>query len=346
VRQEGEFFSARDHWPHKDSLLTVFRYQLAARAAQGKKVLELGCGAGEGAHILAPPAASYTGVDHKPHWREASLKPPETADFVESDVCDLPRAWNRRFDVVVAFELLEHLEDPAEFTARIKRVLRKNGILILSTPNFDLFSRGPGPSRRPLFEHHRHEYGARAFESFLKRGELDCFVVGLSQLSVPAPKRLQVLAALGACLLELKPGAEWPKLEVAWAESLAKTMPLEFAQCFLAVSRGAEDLLSLETRRGARMSAERAAALSARWVLWRKNEHLREVLAVVENRNTHLAELEEILAARECTIEAREEEIKKLSEIVEAREEHIARLEELLERSASQPPEREGNGCA
>lgn len=44
-----------------------------------------------------------------------------------------------KFDVITAFELLEHLPQPAEFIDLVKKNLKKNGYFILSTPNLDRF---------------------------------------------------------------------------------------------------------------------------------------------------------------------------------------------------------------
>ncbi|UXM85392.1 class I SAM-dependent methyltransferase [Methanococcus aeolicus] len=42
---------------------------------------------------------------------------------------------NKKFDVIIAGELIEHLENPGLFLDKIKEFLNKSGVLILTTPN-------------------------------------------------------------------------------------------------------------------------------------------------------------------------------------------------------------------
>jgi ubiquinone/menaquinone biosynthesis C-methylase UbiE len=44
---------------------------------------------------------------------------------------------NNSFDCIIASELLEHLNQPKTFFKEVARVLRKRGVLVLTTPNFD-----------------------------------------------------------------------------------------------------------------------------------------------------------------------------------------------------------------
>lgn len=58
------------------------------------------------------------------------------SQWITSDVMDLPRPFGeRRFDAVVAGEILEHVERPIDFLRALGSVMEKNGILVISTPN-------------------------------------------------------------------------------------------------------------------------------------------------------------------------------------------------------------------
>ena len=127
------------------------RYWLAADLASGLDVLDAGCGVGYGAEMIARAGASrVVGIDLAPEAiATASERAGELADFQVGDVQDLPFDEGS-FDLVVCFEVLEHLEDPEPAITALKGVLREGGLLIVSSPN-----RGVYPPGNP---HHLHEF--------------------------------------------------------------------------------------------------------------------------------------------------------------------------------------------
>src|SRR5579883_1695375 len=88
------------------------RYAFAARLARGKRVLDAGCGAGYGSAELAEMAEEVTGVDVAPeavayaneHYTLPNLR-------FEQGSCTSLAYGDGCFDLVVAFEVIEHLED-------------------------------------------------------------------------------------------------------------------------------------------------------------------------------------------------------------------------------------------
>jgi hypothetical protein len=87
------------------------RYAFAARLARGKRVLDAGCGAGYGSAELARAADSVTGVDAPPRpsdFARAHYRLPNLA-FEQASCEALPHP-DACFDLVVAFEVIEHLE--------------------------------------------------------------------------------------------------------------------------------------------------------------------------------------------------------------------------------------------
>jgi len=127
------------------------RYWLAAELASGLEVLDAGCGVGYGTEMIARAGASrVVGIDLAPEAiAAASERAGEVATFGVGDVRDLPFDEGS-FDLVVCFEVLEHLEDPEPAITALKGVLRESGLLIVSSPN-----RGIYPPGNP---HHLHEF--------------------------------------------------------------------------------------------------------------------------------------------------------------------------------------------
>jgi SAM-dependent methyltransferase len=93
-----------------------------APSGRSLAVLDVGCGVKPYFPLLAPYADEYIGVDVEPGPEVDVVSPAE----------DLPFP-NRRFDVVLCTQTLEHVEAPARVLGEIDRVLRPGGLVLLST---------------------------------------------------------------------------------------------------------------------------------------------------------------------------------------------------------------------
>jgi SAM-dependent methyltransferase len=127
------------------------RYSWIAAGAKGKRVLDAGCGTAYGTESLARAgAAEVTGVDRARAVLEvARPRMPQGVTLQAADLEELPFE-DGSFDLVVCFEVLEHLENPEAGLDELARVLAKDGLLAISSPNRDVF-----PPGNP---HHIHEY--------------------------------------------------------------------------------------------------------------------------------------------------------------------------------------------
>ncbi len=119
------------------------RYWWVAPLANGRKVLDAGCGVGYGTNLLAEAgASSAVGVDiAKAVVEAATASAAEGASFQASGIHDLPFE-HATFDLVVCFEVIEHVERPAEAIDELVRVLRPPGVLVISSPNPDAYVPG------------------------------------------------------------------------------------------------------------------------------------------------------------------------------------------------------------
>ena len=127
-------------------LLNPVRAQFIAGRATlgGSRVLDVGCGGGLLAEVLAREGARVTGIDMAPGMIEvARLHAAESRldiDYRISSAEDVARAAPAAFDIVACMEMLEHVPDPAAMTATLARLLRPGGALFVSTLNRNLKS--------------------------------------------------------------------------------------------------------------------------------------------------------------------------------------------------------------
>jgi SAM-dependent methyltransferase len=138
------------------------RYYWAATLGSGKRVLDAGCGTGYGSTILAAGnAREVVGVDVAADVLAAvSARMPDGVELREADVSNLPFDAGA-FDVVVCFEVIEHVNDAVAVLDEFARVLAEDGVLAISSPNRDVYTPGN--------PHHRYEFVPQEFEEALRR---------------------------------------------------------------------------------------------------------------------------------------------------------------------------------
>ncbi len=93
-------------------------------------VLEIGCGTGNVSNFLAQKGYHVTGCEF---YREAIDEAWPGYDKVQGDAATLPFA-NDSFDIVGMFDVLEHFSDETQILIEARRVLNKNGILVITVP--------------------------------------------------------------------------------------------------------------------------------------------------------------------------------------------------------------------
>ena len=157
----------------------VFAYELAAGTFHaGAMVLDLGCGEGYGASLLATRGISVVGVDVSP----------ETVEHAEtkyaSDRCRFECYGGERlgfpdasFDAVTSFQVLEHVEDDTRYVTEAARVLKPAGRLTLTTPNAATRLK---PGARPWNRFHLREYTADQLRDLLGTAFAEVTIAGIT----------------------------------------------------------------------------------------------------------------------------------------------------------------------
>jgi tetratricopeptide (TPR) repeat protein len=140
----------------------LHRYCFARMFCRGRDVVDAAAGEGYGAALLAQVANRVIGVemaeDAVAHALATYARP--NLRFLRGDVRRLPLRDNSA-DVVVSFETIEHLFEHEAFLAEIRRVLRPHGLLVISSPDSEVYSY-TGSDVNPF---HVHELTAGEFKT-------------------------------------------------------------------------------------------------------------------------------------------------------------------------------------
>lgn len=118
------------------------RYALARQLCRDCSVLDVACGEGYGAAMVADVARKVVGVDvsveaiqhAKNQYNQLSK-----LEFIVASCESLPFP-DASFDFAISFETIEHIEKQKEFISELARVLRPDGMLVLSSPNKRIYS--------------------------------------------------------------------------------------------------------------------------------------------------------------------------------------------------------------
>ena len=141
-------------------------YRHCAGICAGQDVLEAGCGEGYGADLLATVARRVIAVDYDAETVAHVRRRYPAVEVTEGNLAALPLP-DASVDVVVNFQVIEHLWDQPQFITECLRVLRPGGELLISTPNRITFTPG---SDTPVNPFHTRELNATELAELLTDG--------------------------------------------------------------------------------------------------------------------------------------------------------------------------------
>ena len=138
-------FTGERYLPSEEGQIRLEHYHryalVSSHLFENKSVLDVACGEGYGASLLAKKAKSVIGVDISSdavkHANQTYKQ--KNLEFIEASATKLPLP-DLSFDVVVSFETIEHLFEQEQMLDEIFRVLKPNGCLIISSPNRAIYS--------------------------------------------------------------------------------------------------------------------------------------------------------------------------------------------------------------
>jgi SAM-dependent methyltransferase len=151
-------------------LFHIITYKFARSYITGGRVLDYGCGSGYGTHDIAPACDNIVGVDIAQDAIDyASIRyRADNLSFRRIDPAErAPLPFDdASFDVVLSFQVIEHVPDIQPYLSEIRRVLKHGGIFFCATPDR---STRLLPWQKPFNVWHVREYSARGLEKALSR---------------------------------------------------------------------------------------------------------------------------------------------------------------------------------
>lgn len=137
------------------------RYEYIKEIVAGKSVLDIACGEGYGSSLLSSNAASVVGVDIDPesiNFAREKYSNKDNLEFLLGSVTDIPLA-DKSIDVVVSFETIEHISEHDMMLNQLSRVLKDDGVLVISTPDKKVYTDESGEVNRfHVKELYRNEF--------------------------------------------------------------------------------------------------------------------------------------------------------------------------------------------
>lgn len=124
----------------------IARYFLACQYTNYKTILDAGCGTGYGSYLIGKygQGKQIQAVDLSPQTiafaKENYGK--SNIDFHIDNILRLKTIKDKTIDLAISFEVIEHIAKQNTFLSQIKRVLKNNGIFIVSTPNVLTYPKG------------------------------------------------------------------------------------------------------------------------------------------------------------------------------------------------------------
>ena len=174
---------------------TFQRYAWASQFCRSRRVIEVACGTGQGLGLVARSAVRVVGCDIEPRSiAVARATFGQRIAFHVAPAEHLP-AGDSSFDVVMLFEALYYLPDVDAFLRECARVLVKEGLLLLTTVNKDLFDFVPS-----LFS--QNYYGAAELGPLLRAHGFSCELFGAAPVHT-LPRRHRMLRPLKAAARRL-----------------------------------------------------------------------------------------------------------------------------------------------
>lgn len=164
----------------KESPVLYYRhlaaYKFSLSYIQGKRVLEVGSSDGYGSYYMAKAAKKVTAcdIDKKTIAYAKQKYKLKNLNFMVIDALKLQ--LKDKFDVIISFQVIEHIKDVNRYLTQIQKCLKKDGVVIFSTPNREIRL---AKNDKPWNPYHVYEYTAYELQNLLSNYFSKTSVLGL-----------------------------------------------------------------------------------------------------------------------------------------------------------------------
>jgi ubiquinone/menaquinone biosynthesis C-methylase UbiE len=156
------------------SLEHLHRYAISLPFIGQKSVVDIASGEGYGSNILSAHASKVTGIDISPqavaHANSKYKK--SNLEFIVGSAFDIPMP-DKSVDVLISFETIEHHAEHELMMQEIRRVLKEDGMVIISSPDKRTYSDIPG-YKNP---YHVKELYTAEFEALIRKYFANAFIL-------------------------------------------------------------------------------------------------------------------------------------------------------------------------
>ena len=162
------------------------------------RLLEVGFGEGYGSEIVRTWVREYVGVEVEDDAVAHAVEryPRQGSTFLAYDGETLPFD-DSSFDLVISFQVLEHVREPDRFLREARRVVRDGGVVLVVTPNRN---HRLADGERPWNRYHVREFSPSELEAAMRRSFAEVEIFGIQgSAAMNEIERNRVARARQAC---------------------------------------------------------------------------------------------------------------------------------------------------
>jgi cyclopropane fatty-acyl-phospholipid synthase-like methyltransferase len=202
----------REYAKSRDLKIATARPRLAAirQRTQGRRLLDVGCATGFFMEAAADEGFDVRGVEFS--TVAISLARPDIRErIVRGDVNELLSREPEKFDVVTAFDIIEHVQNPENFLQQLREILKPGGILAISSPDTGHALRYLMGSKWPMLQPMQHTvlFSRRSISDLLKR-------CGFQDVQVETAHKVLTMDYLADQLTATNPGINKAYQSLSW----------------------------------------------------------------------------------------------------------------------------------